>query len=44
MAELSPAMQEYLRKSRLASGVPEKVTDPATISQLVSLLLPRKAK
>jgi hypothetical protein len=32
---LSPEDREYLRRSRQASGVPEKVTDMATIERLV---------
>lgn len=36
---LSAADREYLRRSCATSGVPEKVTDPATVARTAALVL-----
>jgi hypothetical protein len=35
---VSPELRAWLRRSREASGVPEKIEDPAGLAQLAALL------
>lgn len=38
MSDLSPELRAWLRASREASGVPEKIEDPAGLAELAALL------
>lgn len=44
MSELTPVEREYLERTRIASGVPVKVEDPATIRLLAAMLTTPKVE